>query len=498
MENGLDLLAKVMAGGLTWQAALRQWFRPSYPPDKGGACAFDEMAKALAEGVPRREALRRLGSGLATTLLASLGVERAWAACPPGTTLCGRKCVNLQTDRKNCGSCGHDCQNDQRCVSGSCSGGSGGGGGGDGGGLCANYCSGLPTNQRASCQSACNACGGDTSRLCASNTSGTVACCPQGAPCCSGNCCGVGQQCCLGGNGSAYCTGLGTNQDCSRCGDTCTGGKFCVNQACACANGQIDCGDGICVNLGTNLNCSRCGDTCSGGKFCVGGTCACPSGQADCGTGVCVNLGTNSNCSRCGDACTGGKFCVSGTCTCPSGQADCGDGICVNLGTNSNCSGCGDACTGGRVCNSNRQCVCPSGQEFCSGSCCDGICCSNDVCYAAGSVCCPGVGACPSGKTCCGTTCWDSPCHCCLDTTAEVRPAQGFCYPSFRSVTCCSSEPSLPPCPDPLTDGTGAGDYRCCCGGAIVCDTGSVCWHYGDGNPACTTIQIARSGLPAT
>jgi hypothetical protein len=35
---------------------------------------FDELTKSLAEGVSRREALRRLGGGLAGALLASLGL----------------------------------------------------------------------------------------------------------------------------------------------------------------------------------------------------------------------------------------------------------------------------------------------------------------------------------------------------------------------------------------------------------------------------------------
>jgi hypothetical protein len=39
---------------------------------------FDELAKRMAGGMSRREALRRLGGGLAGALLASLGFGRAW------------------------------------------------------------------------------------------------------------------------------------------------------------------------------------------------------------------------------------------------------------------------------------------------------------------------------------------------------------------------------------------------------------------------------------
>src|SRR5262245_44803630 len=40
---------------------------------------FDELAKALAGGLSRREALRRLGGGMAVALLAVLGTGRAEA-----------------------------------------------------------------------------------------------------------------------------------------------------------------------------------------------------------------------------------------------------------------------------------------------------------------------------------------------------------------------------------------------------------------------------------
>jgi hypothetical protein len=40
---------------------------------------FNELAKALAEGASRREALRRMGGGLVTSLLACIGLQRlAW------------------------------------------------------------------------------------------------------------------------------------------------------------------------------------------------------------------------------------------------------------------------------------------------------------------------------------------------------------------------------------------------------------------------------------
>ena len=40
---------------------------------------FDELSKSLAEGVSRREAVRKFGIGLAGALMASLGLGRATA-----------------------------------------------------------------------------------------------------------------------------------------------------------------------------------------------------------------------------------------------------------------------------------------------------------------------------------------------------------------------------------------------------------------------------------
>ena len=45
---------------------------------------FDALAKALADSVSRREALSRLGGGLAGLLLTALGGERAWGAADNG------------------------------------------------------------------------------------------------------------------------------------------------------------------------------------------------------------------------------------------------------------------------------------------------------------------------------------------------------------------------------------------------------------------------------
>ena len=54
---------------------------------------FDALATALASGLPRREALRRLGGGLAGALLASLGLGKASGA-PTTSSICEEYCQN--------------------------------------------------------------------------------------------------------------------------------------------------------------------------------------------------------------------------------------------------------------------------------------------------------------------------------------------------------------------------------------------------------------------
>jgi hypothetical protein len=52
------------------------------------ANAFDELAKALAEGVTRRGALRLVGGGFAGALLASVGLGKAYGSGSCGPVDC--------------------------------------------------------------------------------------------------------------------------------------------------------------------------------------------------------------------------------------------------------------------------------------------------------------------------------------------------------------------------------------------------------------------------
>ena len=74
---------------------------------------------------------RGLAPFLALMLLAALGApsragaqaqRHAETACPSGESHCAGGCVNLASDPRHCGSCGHHCLAGESCVSGMCSG----------------------------------------------------------------------------------------------------------------------------------------------------------------------------------------------------------------------------------------------------------------------------------------------------------------------------------------------------------------------------------------
>jgi hypothetical protein len=224
---------------------------------------LDEAAKAAASGVSRREVLRRLGLGLAGTVLASMGLQdRATAArggasgsgggtssssCPAGYTKCKGQCVSLSSNPSNCGACGHGCSTSSPyCVNGACS----------------------P--------------------------------CPSGLTLCNGACVNL----------------TGDISNCGACGHNCGSGlSFCSGGACYCY--YTVCGT-TCTDVTTDANnCGACGNSCSDPTmpYCAGGVCSdCFSGGALC-SGVCTDIGNDpNNCGDCGIACPAGYACGGGSC----------------------------------------------------------------------------------------------------------------------------------------------------------------------------------------
>jgi hypothetical protein len=105
---------------------------------------FDELAKALAQGVSRREALRRVASGVVGTLLAGWGGRKAWAQAPESG--CESYCRGLVDPRQSQGAFG-------------------------------------------ACVSSCEACVHQSGALCGLAAGGGVTCCTGGTPFCGGGVC---------------------------------------------------------------------------------------------------------------------------------------------------------------------------------------------------------------------------------------------------------------------------------------------------------------------
>ena len=215
---------------------------------------FDEFSKSLAESVPRRESLRRLGAVFAGAVLSPLGLQAAWAAgTDPCVTFC--KCRN-QT-------------------------------------------------QQALCLKVCRACNHDTSRVCGS--CGSYVCCTAGQSCCSGHCTSLNNDVLNCGGCGRQCVAPPPNEVVA-----------CVAGLCHydCTPGAVDC-NGTCTFLDSDPdNCGACGNVCPDtAPSCSQGICNnCPAGTALCGGGCAGIWFDGNNCGACGHQCSPLEVCNFGNC----------------------------------------------------------------------------------------------------------------------------------------------------------------------------------------
>lgn len=239
-----------------------------------------------------------------------------------------------------------------------------------------------------------------------------------------------------------FCTGVfPPGPDRGQCvNDAANGTGLCYACGPAAQNtGLTLCGQ-ACIALGTNENCSGCGDVCTSPNTCGGGDTA---GVCGCTPATCQDLGIT--CGPAPDGCENTLECGQcGPCeTCTEA------GTCQSTGTP-----CGSNCCSGTTpqCNDSNQCVCTTfsgGEAPEPGSCDSGTVCENGSCIPftcpAGSSLCQHDGYLP---TCCGggSRCFvcdnTGQCSCC-DTVnsgfcASCAAGEFVCCSSF-ACTCCAA-----------------------------------------------------------
>ena len=322
----------------------------------------------------------------------------------------GKPCVNRQTDKFHCGTCGNKCQQGSICQEGKCV-------CAPGFVLCEKLCVNLQNNDEH-----CGKCNGS---------------CGNVGRCLNGKCsCPSGYEVCQG-----TCINFSDNAlHCGKCQAACSTGSFCKDGKCTCPIGLTLCG-GKCVDAKSDgKHCGKCNTVCKSGELCWQGFCktcsqsiplcgqtCCPtSGGLKCCGSSCANIKLSaSHCGGCGKACKKGQICSNGTCKCPTALKDCTT-QCADTNTSlQHCGKCGIACKKGQTCDKG-SCKCPVGLQVCGNACVDvklsqkhcGKC--NNAC-AAGAICFQGTCKCGKGFAVCPSTPKS-----CIDLNKDIQNC-GFC-----------------------------------------------------------------------
>ncbi|HVV83797.1 MAG TPA: MXAN_6577-like cysteine-rich protein [Kofleriaceae bacterium] len=207
------------------------------------------MQHSVVQSTTSRLRLGARAAGLAVLALLAVACGSDDPPCPGSQTLCGDVCVDLASDRANCGACGTTC-------------------------LAGEVCSGAGACE-LSCQAGLTACDG----TCTNTDSDRANCGACGHACDDGEVCNGSGQCELSCQaGLTACDGTCTDTDtdranCGACGHACGDGEVCDgNGQCdlVCPPGLTEC-DGACVDTDHDLdNCGACGTTCGTGEVCSG------------------------------------------------------------------------------------------------------------------------------------------------------------------------------------------------------------------------------------
>jgi len=314
---------------------------------ENAGAGLDALARDLATGtISRRTALKRFGGlTLGAMLPGALFADSAFAKCPEsrrcagtccpnhahcvhgkckcrkGFTKCGSHCRNLDTDPRNCGSCGHKCPAGESCRNGHCK------------PAPASCTDGVKNGDETDvdCGGSCSPCANGTNCLVNSD-------CQSGV--CSGGTCAAGPTCGDGIIGPGEQCDDGNQSDGDGCSSTCQieNGWQCNGQPSTC---MPICGDGLIVG----------GEQCDGLNL---GGASCQTLGFTGGALACSNDCQSFDVSGCDDACTpdAQRPCGSNVGACQPGTQTCGQnhqwGSCVGgIGPQvEHCNGIDDDCDG--------------------------------------------------------------------------------------------------------------------------------------------------------
>ena len=304
----------------------------------GGSLVVADASAATTQCRRGRQTCQRDGqccSGVCPRTRATPLRDRNRCTCDGGTTQCGNRCVDTDTDKRNCGTCGTVCPTGISCVAG----------------VCVDPCASVTCDAGETCVSGTCKCGSNPT-------------CGATEACCSGSCIGISD----------------SEQHCGACHSPCDTGETCISGTCkcganpACANDETCC-SGACVDTDIDeSHCGACNDPCANGDTCCSGGCVDTDASEDhcgacndpcdtingetCCDAQCIDTqSATANCGACGTACDPGETCGNGTCLCSPAC----DG--TNCGED---DGCGGTCP--PYANPDDESVCVDAAGFCNST----------------------------------------------------------------------------------------------------------------------------------